>query len=202
MSESTLSPVIEALRQRQSNPRVLPDAPPASVIAQVIEAATWAPNHKRTEPWRFVVLSGSARHALAEVLVTSLRHRLPELESSQARAQLEKERNKPLRAPVIIAVAAVPSPDPGIVEEEEIAAVAAAVQNMLLAAEALGLAAIWRTGEPARDPAVKEFLGLPSSAHLLAFVYLGYPAGLVPLRAARPDALSAYCQWQGELQPE
>ena len=114
-------------------------------------------------------------------------------------AQLEKERNKPLRAPVLIAVAAVPSPDPRVVEVEEVAAVAAGVQNMLLAAEALGLGAMWRTGDAAYNPAVKRFLGLPDAAHLIAFVYLGYPE-VMPARE-RDDVATRHTTWLGWDEP-
>ena len=56
-------------------------------------------------------------------------------------------------------------------------AAAAAVQNMLLAAHALGLAAIWRTGPSATDPAIKHFFGWEADQHLIGFVYIGYPIG-------------------------
>jgi nitroreductase len=172
------NPVLSALRARRSATKLKADPVPDALIEQVIEAATWAPNHRLTEPWRFVIVDGEARRALGEVMARSMRERLPQPDGETARAQLEKERNKPLRAPVLIAVAAVPSTDPRVVESEEVAAVAAAVQNMLLAAEALGLGAMWRTGDAAFDPAVKAFLTLPPEAQIVAFVYLGYPEPL------------------------
>jgi nitroreductase len=97
---------------------------------------------------------------------------------------------------VIIAVAAVPSDAPKVIEIEEVAATAAAVENMLLAAAALGLGAMWRTGKPAYDPAVKEFLGLPEHAHIVAFVYLGYP-DLPELPDRRRD-VSPHVTWRNE----
>ena len=76
------------------------------------------------------------------------------------------------------------------------AAVAAAVQNMLLAAEALGLGAMWRTGNPAYDPDVKRFLGLPEGAHLLSFVYLGYPdLENLPERERDTNGLVTWLGW-------
>jgi nitroreductase len=169
-----VNPVLAALRERRSAAKLKPDPVAEGLIEQVIEAATWAPNHRLTEPWRFVVVIGESRKALGDVMARSMRDRLPQPESETAKAQLEKERNKPLRAPVVIAVAALPATDPRVVESEEVAAVAAAVQNMLLAAEALGLGAMWRTGDSAFDPKVKAFLGLPPEARVVAFVYLGY----------------------------
>jgi nitroreductase len=191
--------ILGALRARRSVGKVKPDPLPRELVERVIEAATWAPNHHLTRPWRFVVLAGQARQALGEVMAASLRSRLDGTTDERAAALVEKERNKPLRAPVLIAVAVVPSRDPKVVEVEEIAAVAAGVQNMLLAAEALGLGAMWRTGDAAYDPAVKRFLGLPDEAHLLSFVYLGYPDMPRP-REHESDALP-YTTWLGWDEP-
>lgn len=165
-------------------PRVKPDMPPRELIEQVVTAAVWAPNHYKTGPWRFFVLTGSARDDLGDVMAESLRAKL-EPESEESAALIDRERKKPLRAPVIIAVAVVPSDRPKVIEIEEFAAAAAGVQNMLLAAEALGLGAMWRTGPAAYDPRVKEFLGISESAHLLAFVYLGYPDPLPSAERSR-----------------
>lgn len=192
--------VLAALRARRSMARVTSARPPRAVVQQILEAAAWAPNHRKTEPWRFTVMVGPAREELGAVMAASLQARLDATEGDQPGAEsvtalLDRERSKPLRAPVVIAVAAVPSDRPKVVEIEEVAAVAAAVQNMLLAAEALGLGAMWRTGQPAYDPSVKRFLGLPNHAYLLAFVYLGYP-DLPDSRAYARDA-SQYTTWLG-----
>src|SRR5207244_3779397 len=108
-----------------------------------------APNHRLTEPWRFVVFAGDARLELGEAMA---RVQAANSDTLPTPGDLERTRAKPLRAPVVIAVAVEPSPGPRVVEMEEVAAGAAAVQNMLLAAHALGLGAIWRTGDAAYDP--------------------------------------------------
>jgi nitroreductase len=192
--------VLQALESRRSMARVKPDRPARELVEQVIAAAAWAPNHFKTRPWRFTVVSGQARVDLGGVMEQSLRatlrqSSLDDHDPTEIAAALERERNKPLRAPVVIAVAAVPSQEPKVVEVEEIAAVAAAVQNMLLAAEALGLGAMWRTGKPAYDPRVKAFLGFPDDAHIVAFIYLGYP-DLPPQRPRTRSATDRIC-WLG-----
>lgn len=192
--------VLRALESRRSMARVKPDRPPKELVEQIIAAAAWAPNHFKTEPWRFSVVSGDAREALGTVMEESLRsaharNNTDHADPIEIGAALQKERNKPLRAPVVVVVAAVPSQEPKVVEEEELAAVAAGVQNMLLAAEAVGLGAMWRTGKPAYDPRVKEFLGLPEHAHILAFIYLGYPD--LPPQRPRPRSASQHVQWLG-----
>jgi nitroreductase len=132
-----------------------------------------APNHHRVRPWRFVVLTGSARERLGEVMALALRHTKPDALPEA----LAAERAKPLRAPVLIAVAVDKPSAPKVVEIENICAAAAATQNLLLAAHALGLAAMWRTGAAASAPEVKQFLGLAPDQPLIGFVYLGYPLG-------------------------
>src|SRR5436190_18628411 len=103
--------ILEALRARRSVGRVRPEQPPRTLVERVIEAATWAPNHYHTKPWRFVVVAGEGRRALGAVMADALRERREDPDGERAVALLEKERNKPLRAPVVIAVAVVPSPE-------------------------------------------------------------------------------------------
>ncbi len=173
---------LEAIFTRQSIGKLKPDPVPRALIEQVLEAAVQAPNHYRVRPWRFVVLTGAARERLGDIFAQDLRAQNPNLPESA----YEKARARPLRAPVLIAVAAEKPARPGEILVENICAAAAAVQNLLLAAHALGLAAKWRTGAAAAQPRVKEFLGFAPDQPLIAFVYLGYPA-FEPPAAERPS---------------
>lgn len=128
--------------------------------------------------------------SMAQGLAATLDPALPEVKASQI---LTNAHDKALRAPVIVAVAV--EPDPQAILSEEVAAGAAAVQNLLLAAHGLGLGAIWRTGGPANDPVVKAFFGLAPSAHLIGFVYLGWPDGPAPTKPRQPAAVNT--QWLG-----
>ena len=188
--------VLEAIRTRRSIGKVGPERPPKEVIERVLEAATWAPTHHKTQPWRFYVLTGPAREALGEVMAECKAAHVP---GHKAEAKMEKARKKPLRAPVVIAVAVQPSTDEDVVEIEEIAATAAAVENMLLAAHGMGLGAMWRTGDACYDPKMQAFFGLQEPARLLGFVYLGYPA-MSPPRASRIPAeeLTVWMGWDEE----
>ena len=167
---------LEAIFTRQSTPNLLQDPVPQELIKRLLAAAVQAPNHYLLRPWRFVILQGKTRERLGEVFAQLLRERQPSLPE----AAFEKERAKPLRAPVLIAVGVAHSEDPRSNELENICATAAAVENLLLAAHALGLAAMWRTGKPAFDPRVKEFLGLDPAQPLVGIVYLGYAAAERP----------------------
>ena len=162
--------VFEAIHARQSLGNVKTDAVPRAEIERLLEAAVQAPNHYKVRPWRFVVVGGEARNRLGEAMAQGLRRRSPQVTEEL----LEKERAKPLRAPVIIAVGADRPSEPKILEIENICAAAAACENLLLAAVGDGLAGYWRTGDAARDPEVKALLGLDEQ-ELIAFLYLGYP---------------------------
>lgn len=133
--------VFEAIYQRQSIGKVKPNSMPRDVIEQLLSAAVQAPNHHKVRPWRFVVLTGAARERLGEVMARLLQANQPEVNADD----LQKQRLKPLRAPVVIAVAVDRPAIPKVQEIENVAAVAAAIQNLLVAAHAIGLGAIWRS---------------------------------------------------------
>ena len=147
---------IDAIHARRSQGNVEPDPISRAQIDMLLDAAVQAPNHYKVRPWRFAVIAGTGREALGAAMVKALIRRHPDVDANG----LEKERTKPLRAPLIIAVGVDPPEDHRVIEVENICAVAAACENILLAATDMGLAGYWRTGESARDPEVKELLGL------------------------------------------
>ncbi|WP_438351356.1 nitroreductase family protein [Paenibacillus sp. FA6] len=169
--------ISEAIRTRRSIGKVTEEDVPVSAIEQILEAGTWAPNHRLTEPWRFFVLRGEGRkllgHALADIAVKAT----VDPTSPEAQAAAESARKKPMRAPVIITVAVTPKEQANIIELEEYGAVFSAIQNMLLEAHALGLGAIWRTGEPTYQSQMNEHFGLSPKDKVLGFIYLGIPVG-------------------------
>jgi nitroreductase len=187
--------VFQVIARRRSMGKMSQERPTRAQIERILEAATHAPNHHNVQPWRFFVLSGKARAELGEVLAESLLARMGDLKNEKDKALLEKERGKLLRAPVVIAVAAEYPRQSNVLEIENIEAVAAAVENMLLTAEELGLAAMWRTGDAAYDPRVKAWLGLAPEDHIVSFVYLGYPALSLPDRT--PVSFQEKTSWLG-----
>jgi nitroreductase len=173
---------LEAIHTRQSIGQVKPDPVPRELIEKILTAAVQAPNHYKVRPWRFVVMTGAGRERLGEAMAQSTRASKPDATEED----LQKDRAKPLRAPVVIAVAVDRPALAKVKETENLCATAAAAQNMLLAAHALGLAAIWRTGPSATDPAIKRFLGWEPDQHLIGFIYNCYPQNELPL-PARPS---------------
>jgi len=176
--------VVQAIFTRRSVPVVKPDPIPHDVVEFLLACAVQAPNHHHVRPWRFVVIQGTARERLGDIFAEVMHDQFPELPE----AALIKERSKPLRAPLLIAVGVDLPEDPRVLELENICAAAAATQNLLLAAHSLGLAGMWRTGKPALSPQVKTFLGLKPEQPLIAFLYIGYPTDKGYQSIDRPSA--------------
>jgi len=174
--------VFEAIHNRHSVKKVKPDAVPRELIETLLDAAVQAPNHYKVRPWRFVVLTGEGRNKLGEVMAASQRERHPDFPPGA----FDSCRALPFRAPVVIAVGVDKPSEPKVLEIENVCAAAAACENLLLVAHAMGLGAKWRTSEWARDPKVKEFLGFDADQHIIAFLYIGYPE-FVAEPAPRPS---------------
>jgi nitroreductase len=167
--------VEEAIRTRRSIGKVQETQVPRELVERIIDAAVWAPNHFHTEPWKFVVMTGEGRQKLAKVYQEMAAPALAELSGEEREQRLRKEEEKALRSPVVIAAVCSPSDSPRVVRAEELAAVHAAVQNLLLSAHANGLGAIWRTGDAAYHPALKRELDLEPGDEAVGLIFLGYP---------------------------
>jgi nitroreductase len=140
---------------------------PRDVVEQLCELATWAPNHKRTWPWRFAVAEGEGRGRLGEVIADAMeRHGDPP-------EKVAKARTKYLRTPATLVVGAAAGDTPDRTAENR-DAVAAGVQNLLLAATALGLASYWGSCPKGCNDAVAALCGFEPGTHVAAIIYLGW----------------------------
>ncbi|MBD3921041.1 nitroreductase [Paenibacillus sp. PR3] len=166
--------VLDAIRSRRSIGKVKSDPVDRDLIEQIIEAATWAPNHHLTEPWKFIVMTGEGRKVLGDAYAAITQEGLSGLEEAALEERLDKERAKAYRSPVVIAAVCSPSDNPRAVQAEELAAAHAAVQNLLLAAHALGLGAVWRSGDPMYHPAMHQAFRLGERESLVGLIYIGY----------------------------
>jgi nitroreductase len=160
---------LDLLLTRGSARKLADPAPTADQLDTILRAAVAAPDHGRLRPWRFVVISGEARARFGRLMAESLRRAQPDA-SPEA---LEREERKPFRAPTIVAVAAHIVESGKVPALEQITATAAATQNMMLAADALGLGAMWKTGAPAYEEDVKTGLGFAPDDEIVGFIYLG-----------------------------
>lgn len=180
--------ILTAIETRASSPRLGEPAPSRADLERILLAGAKAPDHGRIAPWRFVVLEGDRRHVLGEAMAALLKRTSPD----KSDADLQSERTKALRAPTIVVAAAHADKTHKVPEIEQILAVAAAVQNMFLAANALGYGAMWKTGSAAYDASVKSALGLEASDQIVAFLYLGTPPAKAPPRPVTLEGLVRY----------
>jgi nitroreductase len=156
---------------------------PDEWIHQIVENATWAPNHKHTEPWRFTIFTGEGLKKLAEF--QSEMYKKESGEKFKAEKYLKLQQN-PLLASHVIAIGMKRSPEKKIPEIEEIAAVACAVQNIYLSVSAYGLGGYLTTGGITYSENAKPFFGLERDDKLMGFFYIGYVAIPSPPSTRKP----------------
>jgi nitroreductase len=154
--------------------------PTQNQLADILKAGARAPDHGKLFPWRFILFEGKGRDRFGDILAEVL-----EAEGERPR-QIEEERARFLRAPVVIAVISHAREQHKIpVWEQELSA-GAVCQNILVAATALGFVANWLTEWYAYHPAVKERMGLKPGERVAGFIYIGMPKEELEERP-RPD---------------
>lgn len=184
---------IEALTTRVSAGPLADPAPDDRALEQIVAAAMRAPDHGRLRPWRFAIVRGDARAKLGQLMASTVRKRMPDIPD----AQLERERMKPMRAPMIIVVGCRIDTQSKIPVTEQVISAGTAAQNIMLAAHALGFGCAWKTGDAAYDPDVKAAFGLEPKDMIVAFMYLGTHAKPVSPPASL-DPRDYVIEWRGE----
>ncbi len=161
---------------RRTNLRVDTErAVPPELVERLCRLAMWAPNHKKTWPWRFASFTGEGRTRLGNTIADAV-----DAEAFPRPEKLAKFRVKYLRAPLMLVVGSAPGEDEHR-DTENRDAVSAGIENLLLGATAAGLASFWSSGLPEADPAVAELCGWEPGSHVVAVIYLGWPIGDVPV---------------------
>ena len=147
-----------------------------SIIEEMLENATWAPTHKLTQPWRFLVYTGAGLKTFGNYQAEMYKMRAEKNGTPFLEATYQKFIENPQKASHMIAIIMKRTENSGIPVMEEIAAVAMAVQNMYLTASAHGLAAYWGTGGPTFWQEAREDFGLEGEDMLMGFFYIAKPA--------------------------
>lgn len=184
---------IELLRTRFSASKLGEPRPSAEAVHAMLESAARVPDHGRLRPWRLLLIEGEARLDFGNVLAAGLARRNP-LASDEA---LAREREKALRAPLIVVVAARCNRSARIPVTEQIISGGCAAHSIMLAAFAQGLGAMWRTGEPAYDSGVKSALGIEPDDLIIGFIYVGTDTGGPGTRPQRVS-LEIAEHWTGD----
>jgi nitroreductase len=160
---------IQLLITRKSNGKLTEPAPDSETLRLAYEAAARAPDHQALRPTRMFVVRGEARERLGELMVESEKRRRPDATSDE----LERTRAKPLRAPLILVVAAVVEPQPKVPAVEQVVSAGTAGHAVLYVLQARGFAGIWRTGEFVYDTEVKRAFGLREQDAIVGLIYAG-----------------------------
>lgn len=140
------------------------------VLEDLLSSANCAPSHRKTYPWRFVVVTGEAKTNFSQFLADAYKKTTPEEKYSSFK--YKKIGEKPLKSGAVIAICMQRDPKERVPEWEEVAATAMAVQNMWLRLEEFDLGGYWST--PGLKDSFGEYYELPAGQICLGFFYLGY----------------------------
>ncbi len=159
-------------------------------LREIFKAAVCAPDHGALRPWRFHVIRGAARRRLSELFAAGVTRRNPDA----AEKEIEKEREKPLRSPLTIAVVAKTVMGHKVPPVEQAYSAAAAAMNILNAVHALGFGAKWVTGANCHDAVFRRDFGLDVEDQLIGFIHVGTPLEK-PRAPDRPDPAAFVVEW-------
>lgn len=176
---------LELLISRTSSPLLQAPAPTSDQLELMLKAASRAPDHGSLQPYRFLKVEGEGLNALGELFLQASLADNPELPE----AQINKLRNMPLRAPMILVAIAVTQEHPKVPKSEQIITAGCAAQAVIQAASAQGVGAMWRSGALAFNSRVAKGLGLAENEEIIGFVYLGTIVKEKPVPAADPKSL-------------
>jgi nitroreductase len=165
------------------------------IVHQMLKNANWAPTHKLTEPWRFVVFTGEGLEKLAQ-FQAELYKKVTTADSSFKEDRYQNLLTKPKLSSHIIAVGMKRDPKKSVPEVEELGAVFCAIENMYLTACAYGVGAYLSTGGVTYFEEAKEFFGLGADDKLLGFFHIGMPNREMPKGKRRP--IEEKVKWIGQ----
>ncbi len=191
MDETTLA----LLKARRS---VKPDlmsepGPSAAQLDEILTIAARVPDHKKLVPWRFIVFEGDARRQFGERIAEACKAE-DTMEPSEIRLKVERERL--MRAPVVVAVISRITPKPGAPEWEQILSAGASAMNLCVAANAMGYATCWLTEWIAYSPRIRAALGIAENERVVGFIYIGTSASK-PEERPRPALPDVVTRWNG-----
>lgn len=189
-----INEVIEGRRslyQQQYSGEPVDDA----IVDQMLKNANWAPTHKLTEPWRFVVFTRGGLQKLAE-FQAALYRKVTTADNTYKEDRYQNLLTKPMLSSHIIAVGMKRDAKQSVPEVEEIGAVFCAIQNMYLTAAAYGVGAYLSTGGITYFEEAKEFFGLGANDKLLGFFHVGMPNRELP--KGKRQSISEKVKWVTE----
>jgi len=168
--------VLETIRSRRTVRQFADRAVSDDDLRTIIEAATWAPNHRSTEPWRFIVLGkdGHMRKQVAQIVCDWTFENVKNPNDERRKSSSVEARQEILNAPAFVYVYSIEGRNDEITQENY-AATACAVQNLMLAAHEMGIGVGWSTGKPCLA-GVGTTVGAEPDWQIVGALYIGYPA--------------------------
>jgi nitroreductase len=142
-------------------------------VELLLNNAIWAPTHGNTQPWRFKVVMEDARKDLSDFLVSTYQELTPV--DQQKEMKIKKLSTRPLLSSAVIIICMERQASEKVSEQDEICAVACAVQNMHLTCTAYGLGGFWATPGIINSQQMKDYLQLGEKDKCLGLFFLGYP---------------------------
>src|SRR3954468_22524207 len=161
---------LELLLSRRSAPVLVEPPPSEAELETILHAATTVPDHGTLRPWRFVVVSGEARQQFGDALAASVKQARPDTPPEA----LVKPRLKAFVAPLFVVIVFSPKDDGKTPDWEQMVSAGLTGYAMLLAAEALGLAAAWKSSHHLKGDAIRELLGMQQPDRILGWINLGH----------------------------
>jgi nitroreductase len=143
--------------------------PTEAELTEILTIASRVPDHGKLTPWRFILFQGDAGRKAGEALARLYAARNPGADAKQ----LDEERARLARAPLVIGVVSTAAPHAKIPEFEQLLSASTAAFNLELAAHALGYAAQWTTGWIAYDAEAGKILGLKDGERFVGFIHIG-----------------------------
>lgn len=174
--------LINWINSRRSIGNLSEPAPTHEQIKAAIHCAATAPDHKKLQPWRFIVTQGDARQEFGRALLAAAEAKAVRDGEILSDKDRQKMATLPLRAPVIITVVTKMEVHKKVPEFEQMLSAGAAVQNLILALKAQGFSTVWRTGLLCNEPAVKAYFGVSAGDYVTAFIYTGTSLHHTPTR--------------------
>lgn len=168
MSESNFHAVHDNIHQRQSIGHLIEPAPNTQQLDIAFKAALTAPDHHRLKPTQFIVVQGEHREAFGDLLADATRD-LGTIED----AQIERVKNHPYRAPLLVIAVTKFQDHPKVPYFEQTLSSGAAIQNFLLSLQAQGFSTMWRSGAVVESKHFKQALGLHEHDLISGIIYIG-----------------------------
>lgn len=172
---------LELLVNRRSASRLAEPAPADEQLENILLAGMRAPDHGSLQPWHFWIIKGEGRERFSQLLMRGAQ------ESGQDEKAIDKARNAPFRAPMIIAVVAKCVDNPKVPTWEQEMSAGCTVMAMQMAAVAQGFNGVWRTGAFTESDAVREGLQCREQDKIVGFLYLGTPQLKASTSVSVPD---------------